>query len=62
VLTTGSDIHERTSATNWSALAAGGQAMGEPEDQDFMYMRGFRDLDGHQWSFIYIDMAAIPED
>ena len=43
------------------ALAAGGQALGEPEDQGFMYMRGFRDLDGHQWSFIYMDMSAIAE-
>jgi predicted lactoylglutathione lyase len=43
------------------ALAAGAQALGEPEDQGFMYMRGFRDLDGHQWSFIYMDMSAIPE-
>jgi len=44
------------------ALAAGGQALGEPEDQGFMYMRGFRDLDGHQWSFIHMDMSAIPQD
>ena len=44
------------------ALAAGGQALGEPEDQGFMYMRGFVDLDGHQWSFIHMDMSAIPED
>ena len=43
------------------ALAAGAQALGEPEDQGFMYMRGFRDLDGHQWSFIHMDMSAIPE-
>jgi uncharacterized protein len=43
------------------ALAAGGEALGEPEDQGFMYMRGFRDLDGHQWSFIHMDMSAIPE-
>jgi predicted lactoylglutathione lyase len=43
------------------ALAAGGQALGEPEDQGFMYMRGFLDLDGHQWSFIHMDMSAIPE-
>jgi predicted lactoylglutathione lyase len=43
------------------ALAAGGQSMGDPDDQGFMYMRGFRDLDGHQWSFIYMDMSAIPE-
>jgi uncharacterized protein len=42
------------------ALAA--QALGEPDDQGFMYMRGFRDLDGHQWSFIYMDMSAIPEE
>lgn len=44
------------------AIAAGGQALGEPEDQGVMYMRGFLDLDGHQWSFIYMDMSAIPED
>jgi uncharacterized protein len=44
------------------ALAAGAQALGEPDDQGFMYMRGFRDLDGHQWSFIYMDMSAIPEE
>jgi uncharacterized protein len=43
------------------ALAAGGQALGDPEDQGFMYMRGFRDLDGHQWSFIYVDMSAMSE-
>ena len=42
------------------ALAAGGEALGEPDDQGFMYMRGFRDLDGHQWSFIHMDMSAIP--
>jgi uncharacterized protein len=42
------------------ALAAGAEALGEPDDQGFMYMRGFRDLDGHQWSFIYMDMSAVP--
>lgn len=40
-------------------LAAGGEVMGAPRDQGFMYMRGFRDLDGHQWSFISMDMSAI---
>jgi predicted lactoylglutathione lyase len=24
-------------------------------------MRGFRDLDGHQWSFIYMDMSAVAQ-
>jgi predicted lactoylglutathione lyase len=41
------------------ALAAGAEGLGEPEDDGFMYMRGFRDLDGHQWSFIYMDMSAV---
>jgi predicted lactoylglutathione lyase len=44
------------------ALAAGAQELGEPDDQGFMYMRGFRDLDGHQWSFIYMDMSATPQE
>lgn len=43
------------------AVAAGGAALGEPQDDGFMYMRGFSDLDGHQWSFIYMDMSAIPQ-
>jgi uncharacterized protein len=43
------------------ARAAGAESLGEPDDQGFMYMRGFRDLDGHQWSFIYMDMSAVPE-
>jgi uncharacterized protein len=42
------------------ALAAGAEELGEPDDQGFMYMRGFRDLDGHQWSFIYMDMSTVP--
>jgi predicted lactoylglutathione lyase len=33
--------------------------IGDAQDEGFMYMRGFRDLDGHQWSFIYMDMAAL---
>jgi predicted lactoylglutathione lyase len=44
------------------ATEAGAQDLGEPQDDGFMYMRGFRDLDGHQWSFIYMDMSAIPEE
>ena len=43
------------------ALKAGAEPLGEALDDGFMYMRGFRDLDGHQWSFIYMDISAIPE-
>jgi predicted lactoylglutathione lyase len=42
------------------AVAAGAQSLGDPVDQGCMYMRGFRDLDGHQWSFIHMDLSAIP--
>jgi predicted lactoylglutathione lyase len=41
------------------ARAAGAQSFGEPEEQGPMYMWGFRDLDGHQWSFIHMDPSAI---
>jgi uncharacterized protein len=41
------------------ALAAGAEVLGDAEDDGFMYMRGFRDLDGHQWSFISMDMSAV---
>lgn len=43
------------------ALAAGADDLGESQDDGFMYMRGLRDLDGHQWSFIHMDMSAIPQ-
>ena len=43
------------------ALAAGGQSLGDAQDDGVMYMRGFRDPDGHQWSFIHMDMPAIPQ-
>jgi predicted lactoylglutathione lyase len=43
------------------AVGAGGQELGEPDDQGFMYMRAFRDLDGHQWSSIYMDMSSVAE-
>jgi uncharacterized protein len=43
------------------ALAAGGQSLGDAQDDGVMYMRGFRDPDGHQWSFIHMDMSALPQ-
>ena len=34
------------------AIAAGGQD-GGAQDLGYMYMRAFRDLDGHRWSFMH---------
>jgi uncharacterized protein len=56
------DSREQVDDLTEKALGAGAEALGEPDDQGFMYMRGFRDLDGHQWSFIHMDMAALPTD
>lgn len=36
------------------AVAAGAEPLGEAQDQGGLYMRGFRDLDGHQWSFLHV--------
>jgi predicted lactoylglutathione lyase len=44
------------------AVSAGGQSLGDAVEDGPMYMRGFRDLDGHQWSFIHMDMSAIPQE
>jgi predicted lactoylglutathione lyase len=61
VLGLSADSREQVDELTGKALTAGAEALGEPQDDGFMYMRGFRDLDGHQWSFIYMDMSAIPE-
>jgi len=37
------------------AIAAGGRALREPQDQGFMYGHGFEDLDGHIWELIFMD-------
>ncbi|MFI6388547.1 VOC family protein [Nonomuraea sp. NPDC050547] len=35
-----------------TALANGASETGEPEDNEYMYSRSFRDLDGHLWSVL----------
>ena len=53
------ESREQVDDLTGKALAAGAESLGDADDQGFMYMRGFRDLDGHQWSFIYMDMSAV---
>jgi predicted lactoylglutathione lyase len=55
------DSREQVDDLADKALAAGAEGVGDPVDDGMMYMRGFRDLDGHQWSFIYMDMSAITQ-
>jgi predicted lactoylglutathione lyase len=37
------------------AVAAGGRAPREPQDQGFMYGHGFEDLDGHIWELMFME-------
>ncbi|MFJ6564622.1 VOC family protein [Streptomyces sp. NPDC091412] len=41
------------------AIAAGGTATDEAQDQGFMYGRSFDDLDGHTWEVMWMDPAAV---
>ncbi|WP_410812541.1 VOC family protein [Micromonospora sp. 067-2] len=36
------------------AVVAGGEPLGPGMTSGPMYMRGFRDIDGHQWSFLHM--------
>ncbi|GHA02874.1 VOC family protein [Streptomyces echinoruber] len=41
------------------AVAAGGTASDQVQDQGFMYGRAFDDLDGHTWEVVWMDPAAM---
>lgn len=41
------------------AVAAGAAAFNDPVDHGFMYVRGFKDLDGHLWEVLYMDVEAM---
>jgi predicted lactoylglutathione lyase len=41
------------------AVEAGGATFREPIDMGPMYGQSFRDLDGHVWELMYMDMSAI---
>ncbi|MFF4525686.1 VOC family protein [Streptomyces bluensis] len=41
------------------AIAVGGSATGDTQDQGFMYSRSFDDPDGHTWEVVWMDPAAV---
>jgi predicted lactoylglutathione lyase len=40
-----------------AAIANGGESTGDAMDEGFMYSRGFRDLDGHQWNVLQMELG-----
>ena len=53
------DSKAKTDEMADKAIKAGATAIGEPNDQGFMYSRSFQDLDGHLWEIFYMDPSAI---
>jgi predicted lactoylglutathione lyase len=49
---------EEVDAITSAAIAAGGREAHDPEDQGFMYSRGFDDLDGHGFGPFFMDVEA----
>ncbi|HET7533251.1 MAG TPA: VOC family protein [Nocardioidaceae bacterium] len=43
------------------ALASGGAASNEPQEDEFMYARSFQDPDGHLWEVVYMNPAALEQ-
>jgi predicted lactoylglutathione lyase len=50
------NAREDVDALVTSASEAGGQVFIEANDQPFMYMNGFKDLDGHIWTIFSMKM------
>ncbi|MEH1169044.1 hypothetical protein V6V47_27040 [Micromonospora sp. CPCC 205539] len=48
------ESRERVDELVGRAAVAGGEALGPGMTNGPLYMRGFRDLDGHQWSFLHL--------
>ena len=42
-----------------AALLAGARPTGAARDRGFMYERGFEDLDGHVWQYLWMDPARL---
>ncbi|GEP97112.1 VOC family protein [Chitinophaga cymbidii] len=44
------------------AVSAGATTPLDKQDHGFMYGHGFRDLDGHLWEYMFMDMSAMPQE
>ncbi|MGH8879222.1 MAG: VOC family protein [Stackebrandtia sp.] len=53
----GVENRERVDGLADAALAAGGTVAGETMDDEFMYSRGFHDLDGHHWNVWHMNLG-----
>lgn len=61
ILSLSADSREKVDEMIKKAIEAGATTPNDPQDQGWMYGRGFQDLDGHLWEFAYMDVSAIPQ-
>ena len=55
------DSREAVDEITRKAVEAGGSIPREAEDHGWMYTKGFQDLDGHLWEYIYMEKEeAVP--
>lgn len=55
------DSREAVDVAVTAGVAAGGSALGEPQDFGFMYQRGLADPDGNVVDFGWMDPAAVEQ-
>ncbi|WP_291056801.1 VOC family protein [Herbiconiux sp.] len=55
----GVDSREAVDAILEKALAAGATEPKPAQDYGFMYSRGFEDLDGHHWDYLWMDPVTV---
>jgi uncharacterized protein len=59
IITLSTDSREEVDQLVDKAMQAGAHKSAPAQDQGFMYVRGFQDLDGHLWEIMYMDAGAI---
>ena len=62
IIALSADSREKVDEMIRKAVAAGGSAPDNPQDQGWMYGHGFQDLDGHLWEVVWMDPATINQD
>lgn len=61
ILAISAESREEVDRLTDTALAAGGTAANDAQDEGFMYSRSFHDPDGHLWEVLYMDPAALEQ-
>lgn len=59
IIALSTDSKEKVDEMVRKAVEAGGTTPNEKQDQGFMYVHGYQDLDGHLWEIMWMDPSAI---